>query len=61
MKKVIIFTLALVFVVGIGRALLLLPAVQDVVLDRATAAIAQRASAGFTESSSLRVFVCGSA
>ena len=61
MKKVIIVILTLVVVVGIGRALLKLPAVQDIVLDRGAAAIAQRASDGFSESSSLRVFVCGSA
>ena len=48
MKKVIIVILTLVVVAGIGRALLKLPAVQDMVLDRGTAAIAQRVSDGFS-------------
>ena len=61
MKKVIIVILTLVVVVGGGRALLKLPAVQDILLDRGTAAIAERASEGFSESTSLRIFVCGSA
>jgi len=61
MKKVLIVILTLVVVAGIGRALFKLPAVQDFALDRGTALIAQRASKGFSESNSLRVFVCGSA
>ena len=61
MKKVIIVILTLVVLAGIGRALFKLPAVQDIALDRGTAAIAERASEGFSESNSLRIFVCGSA
>lgn len=61
MKKLLIVILTLVVAAGVGRGLLKLPVVQDIVLDRGTAAIAERASKGFSESSSLRVFVCGSA
>jgi ribonuclease Z len=60
MKKVLISLLILV-VVGLGRGLLKLPAVQDVLLARGTAAVAERGSAAFPESTSLRVYVCGSA
>jgi ribonuclease Z len=61
MKKVLISLLILVVVVGLGRGLLKLPAVQDVLLARGTAAVAERGSAAFPESTSLRVYVCGSA
>lgn len=61
MKKLLIVLLGLVVVVGIGRALLKLPAIQDAALERGTAAIARRGAAPFPESESLRVYVCGSA
>ncbi len=44
-----------------ARALIKVPAVQDTLLERGTAAIAKRGSTPFPESDSLRVFVCGSA
>jgi ribonuclease Z len=61
MKKALIVLFALMIIVGIGRALLQVPAVQDAALARGTAAIAKRAAAPFPESESLRVYVCGSA
>ena len=61
MKKVFLVALTIVVILGIGQGLLKLPAVQDVVVERGTAAVAERASVGLSESSSLRVFVCGSA
>ncbi len=61
MKKALIIILVLVVVVGVGRALLNLPAVQDVLLVRGTALIAERGAQAFPESESLRVYVCGSA
>jgi ribonuclease Z len=61
MKKSLILLLSLVVLIGIGRALLKLPAVQDVVLERGTAVIAKRGAEPFPESESLRVYVCGSA
>lgn len=61
MKKVLIVVLGLLVVVGVGRALLKIPAVQDVALERGTAAIAKRGAAPLPESESLRVYVCGSA
>jgi ribonuclease Z len=51
----------LLAVIGIGRGLLNLPAVQDMVLARGTVVIAERGSAEFPESTSLRIYVCGSA
>lgn len=61
MKKVFLVVLMIVVVAGIGQGLLKLPAVQDIVLDRGTTAIAERAAEGLSKSDSLRVFVCGSA
>ncbi len=61
MKKVLILILVLVVMAGVGRGLLTLPAVQDELLARGTAAVAERGGAAFSESSSLRVYVCGSA
>jgi ribonuclease Z len=60
-KKVLILLLTLVVLVAVGRGLLGLPAVQDVVLSRGATLAAERASAVFPESESLRVYVCGSA
>jgi ribonuclease Z len=61
MKKALIVLLVLVVVVGVGRGLLSLPAVQNVVLTRGAALIAERGTATFPASESLRVYVCGSA
>jgi ribonuclease Z len=61
MKKTIILLLILVVMVGVGRGVLKLPAVQDMLLVRGTVAVAERGSADFPESTSLRVYVCGSA
>ncbi len=61
MKKTLIVLLALLVIVGIGRALLKVPAVQDIALERGTAAIAKRGAVPLPESESLRVYVCGSA
>ncbi|MDG1389786.1 MAG: MBL fold metallo-hydrolase [Halioglobus sp.] len=61
MKKTLIVLLALLVIVGIGRALLKVPAVQDIALERGTTAIAKRGAVPLPESESLRVYVCGSA
>jgi ribonuclease Z len=61
MKKTLLLVLVLLLIVGVGRALLKLPAVQDLVLERGTALIAERGNAPLPESESLRVYVCGSA
>jgi len=61
MKKMLKLLLALLVILGIGRALLKVPAVQDAALERGTAAIAKRGAVRFPESESLRVYVCGSA
>jgi ribonuclease Z len=61
MKKALVLLLTLVVIVVFGRGLLKLPAVQDALLIRGTAAVAERGSAEFPESESLRVYVCGSA
>jgi ribonuclease Z len=61
MKKTLIILIALLVIIGAGRALLKVPAVQDGLLERATAAIAKRGAVPFPESESLRVYVCGSA
>ena len=61
MKKVLILVFGLLVIVGVGRGLLKLPAVQDAALERGTAAIAKRGAMPFPESDSLRVYVCGSA
>lgn len=51
----------LLVIIGVGRALLKVPAIQDRVLERATKVIAQRGAAPLAESENLRVYVCGSA
>ena len=61
MKKVLILLVSLLIIVGIGRVLLKLPAVQDMLLERGTALIAKRGAAPLPESENLRVYVCGSA
>ena len=61
MKKVLILILVLLVVAGIGRVLMTLPAVQDELLVRGTTAIAERSANAFPESTSLRIYVCGSA
>ena len=61
MRKVLIIFLGLLVIVGIGRALLKVPAVQDAALERVTKAITKRGAAPFPESESLRIYVCGSA
>lgn len=61
MKKMLVALLGLLLVIVAGRALLKVPAVQDSLLKRGTAAVAKRGSAPFPESNSLRVYVCGSA
>ena len=61
MKKTLIILLSLLLIVGIGRALLKLPAVQDRLLELGTTRIAERGAIPLAESESLRVYVCGSA
>ena len=61
MKKTLIVVLGLLIIVGLGRALLTLPAVQDMVLERGIAIIAKRGAEPLPDSKSLRVYVCGSA
>ena len=61
MKKMLIVVLGLVIIVGFGRALLTLPAVQDMVLENGIAIIAKRGADPLPDSESLRVYVCGSA
>jgi ribonuclease Z len=61
MKKALILLVILLVIVGFGRGLLKVPAVQDVLLERGTTRIAQRGALPFPESESLRVYVCGSA
>ena len=60
-KRTLAFlVLGLVIVVAGGRMLMGVPAVQDRLLARGTAMIAERAADPFPASTSLRVFVCGS-
>ena len=61
MKKTLIVVLGLLIIVGLSRALLTLPAVQDMVLERGIAIIAKRGAEPLPDSKSLRVYVCGSA
>ena len=61
MKKTLIVVLGLLIIIGLGRALLTLPAVQDMVLERGIAIIAKRGAEPLPDSKSLRVYVCGSA
>ena len=61
MKKALGFLLALFIVVSVGLVLRSLPVVQDALLASGTAAIAKRNAAPLSASSSLRVYVCGSA
>lgn len=61
MKKILIIVLGLLVLVAAGRALLNVPAVQDRLVERGTAAIAKRGAVPFPESENLRVYVCGSA
>ena len=61
MKKTLIVFLGLLVIVGIGRASLKLPAVQDRLLEIGTTRIAERGAVPLPESESLRVYVCGSA
>ena len=61
MKKTLIVVLGLLIIVGLGRALLTLPAVQDMVLENGIAIIAKRGAEPLPDSKSLRVYVCGSA
>ncbi len=61
MKKILIIVLGLLVLVAAGRALLNVPAVQDRLVERGTAAIAKRGAMPYPESESLRVYVCGSA
>jgi len=61
MKKLLTLVLGIAGLVFAGRMLLQVPAVQDTLLERGTAAVAKRGSAPFPESESLRVYVCGSA
>ena len=61
MKKLLILVLGLLVIVGVGRALLKLPAVQDTVLERGAELLAERGAVPLPESESLRVYVCGSA
>lgn len=61
MKKVLILVFGLLVIVGVGRGLLKLPAVQDRVLERGTKLIAESGAVPLPESENLRVYVCGSA
>ena len=61
MKKAIVTVVVLGLLGILGQLVISLPAVQDKILDRGTAMIAERGAQGLPESDSLRVFVCGSA
>ncbi|MDG1034197.1 MAG: MBL fold metallo-hydrolase [Luminiphilus sp.] len=61
MKKIIVSVVVLGLLGILGQLVISLPAVQDKILDRGTAMIAERGAQGLPESDSLRVFVCGSA
>ena len=61
MKKILIVVLGLLVVVGGGRVLLKIPAVQDRLLEIGITRIAERGAVPFPDSESLRVYVCGSA
>ena len=61
MKKTLIILIALLVLVGGGRALLKIPAIQDRLLELGTNRIAERGARPFPESENLRVYVCGSA
>ena len=49
----------MVVIIGVGRTLLNVPAIQDVLLERGTAAIAKRGAEPLPESENLRIYVCG--
>ena len=61
MKKAIVTVVVLGLLGILGQLVISLPAVQDKILERGTALIAERGAQGLPESDSLRVFVCGSA
>ena len=61
MKKLSVVVISLLILLLAGRGLLNLPAVQDSLLKRGTAVIAQQAALPLEESENLRVYVCGSA
>ena len=61
MKIALGIVISLLIIVGAGRAILTLPAAQDVVIEGGTALLAKRGAEPFPESESLRVYVCGSA
>jgi ribonuclease Z len=61
LKRVFIIILVRAVAAGLGRVLLTLTAVQDELLVRGATAVAERAGTAFPESTSLRVYVCGSA
>lgn len=61
MKKIIVSVVVLALLALLGMLVLSLPPVQDKLLERGTAMIAERGAQGLPESDSLRVFVCGSA
>ena len=61
MKKTLIVIIGLLIIVGLGRALLTVPAVQDRVLENGLAIIAKRGAEPLMDSESLKVYVCGSA
>ena len=61
MKKLGVVVISLLILLLAGRGLLNLPAVQDILLKRGTAVIAQQAALPLEESENLRVYVCGSA
>ncbi|MDC0362118.1 MBL fold metallo-hydrolase [Halioglobus sp.] len=61
MKIALGIVISLLIIVGAGRAILTLPAAQDVVIEGGTALLAKRGAEPFPESESMRVYVCGSA
>lgn len=61
MKKTLMLLVGLLVIAGVGRALLKVPAVQDILLERGTASVAKQATETLPESESLKVYVCGSA
>jgi len=61
MKKLGLVFFGLLILFLVGRGLVNVPAVQDILLERATAALAKNAAKPLEDPEGLRVYVCGSA
>ena len=61
MKKLGLVFFGLLILFFVGRGLVNVPAVQDILLERATAALAKSAAQPLEDPEGLRVYVCGSA